>query len=131
MVAVLLSLVMLFSFAACSDANGNDSTTTKKQTTAQATKTITVEVVSADETKKTFTIDTSEKYLRKALEQEKLIQGEEGEYGLYVKTVDGYTANDANKEWWAFYKDGEMLQTGVDLTPISDGDKFQVKLSTY
>ena len=46
-----------------------------------------------------------------------LIEGEDSEYGLFVKTVDGITANEDNQEWWSLTIDGEMAMTGVDSTP--------------
>lgn len=92
-------------------------------------KTITVDVVMLDGSETTTTITTGEEYLRGALEQAALIAGEEGEYGLFVKTVDGVTANDANQEWWCFTKGGETLETGVDSTPIADGDTFEITLT--
>ena len=94
-----------------------------KPQAAQGEKTI------ADGTQNSHTISTSEEYLRGALEQAALIAGEEGEYGLFVKTVDGVTANDANQEWWCFTKGGETLETGVDSTPIADGDTFEITLT--
>ncbi|MEG1614489.1 MAG: DUF4430 domain-containing protein [Oscillospiraceae bacterium] len=127
--ALLLCLVMLFSFSACGNNQDTSNTTTKKPTTAQATKEITVEVVAADKSKKSFKIDTDEGFLRKALEQEKLVQGTESEYGLFIKTVNGYTANESNKEWWCITKAGKTVETGVDTTPISDGDKFELTLT--
>lgn len=90
--------------------------------------TITVTVKFEDETTKDFVITTSEEFLRGALEQENLVEGDESEYGLYVKTVDGVTADyEADKAYWAFYKDGEYLMTGVDTTPIADGDTFSIE----
>ena len=74
-------------------------------------------------------IDALSQLLAGALEQAALIAGEEGEYGLFVKTVDGVTANDANQEWWCFTKGGETLETGVDSTPIADGDTFEITLT--
>ena len=60
------------------------------------------------------------------LEQEEgLIAGSESEYGLYVETVDGETANMDNQEWWCFTKGGEMLMTGVDDTMIADGEQYE------
>ena len=46
-------------------------------------------------------IRTDEEYLRGALEQEDLIEGTESEYGLYVLTVDGETADESEQQWWA------------------------------
>ena len=54
-------------------------------------KTITVDVTHKDGTMKTFEITTDAEFLRGALEQEKLVQGDETEYGLYILTVDGKT----------------------------------------
>jgi hypothetical protein len=93
-------------------------------------KAITVAIVNDKATSRMLIIHTDEEYLRGALEQEKLIVGEESAYGLFVKTVDGYTANDAAKEWWNFSKGGESLMTGVDATPIADGDAFEITLTT-
>jgi len=94
----------------------------------EGSKTITVEIINGD-SDKTITIKTDAEYLRAALEEEDLIAGDESDYGLYVKTVDGYTVDEANQEWWCFTKDGETLYTGVDDTPIADGDKYEITLT--
>ena len=93
-------------------------------------KTIEVSVIHGDGSKKDFTINTNEQFLRGALEQEKLVEGSESEYGLFITTVDGETADDANQEWWCI-NDGEgtMLPTGVDETAISDGDSYELVLT--
>ena len=94
-------------------------------------KTITVTVVHGDETRKVFTINTNAENLRGALEQEALIQGTESDWGLYVNTVDGETADDTIQQWWCFYDGNEnMLNTGVDDTVISDGDAYEIILNT-
>ena len=68
---------------------------TNKPETQQGGKEITINVdhLNGDDT--TFTIRTDEEYLRGALEQEDLIEGTESEYGLYVLTVDGETADES------------------------------------
>ena len=56
-----------------------------------------------------------------------LIDGDESEYGLYVKKVNGITADyEKDKSYWAFYKDGEYMQTGVDSTEIADGEHYEL-----
>ena len=92
-------------------------------------KTITVDVVMLDGSETTTTITTGEEYLRGALEQENMIAGDEGEYGLFVTTVNGVTADDSKEQWWCFTKGGESLATGVDSTPIADGDAFEITLT--
>lgn len=88
-------------------------------------KHITVEVVHKDESTKTFTYDTDAEYLAEVLVDKGLIQGDESEFGLYVKTVDGETADyDADQSWWALSINGEFAQTGADSTPVNDGDAY-------
>ena len=101
-----------------------------RPSTAAGEKHIVVEVVDESGSSKEFTYDTDEEYLRGVLEEAGLIAGDESDYGLFVKTVDGYTANDANQEWWCFTKGGEQVNTGVDTTPIADGDHFEITLTT-
>ena len=76
-------------------------------------------------------ISTDSENRRGALEQEGLISGDESEYGLYVTTVDGETADSNLNQWWCFTKDGEMLMTGVDDTMIADGEHYETFIDTY
>ena len=64
-----------------------------------------------------------------ALTEIGMIAGEEGDYGLYVKTVNGVTADyDVDQTYWAFYINGEYASTGVDATPVSSGDIYSFKV---
>ena len=64
-----------------------------------------------------------------ALQDCGLIEGEESEYGLYVKTVNGITADyDADGVYWAFYIDGKYAESGVDTTEISEGTSYAFKI---
>lgn len=93
---------------------------------SEGAKTITVEVIHKDKSAKTFTYHTDEEYLGAVLVAEGLIEGTDSEWGLYVTTVDGETADFAEDgSWWGLYQDGEMTPTGVDTTPIADGNSFQ------
>ena len=65
-----------------------------------------------------------------AMEQEGLIQGTESDFGLYVQTVDGETADESIQQWWCITKEGEMLMTGVDDTVIADGEQYEFTLTT-
>ncbi len=100
--------------------------------TQQGAKTVTVKVVTGDTANdtKTFTLHTDQEFLRGALEEKNLIKGSESEFGLYVTEVNGVKADDAKQQWWCFTKGGEMLMTGVDTTPIADGDVFEITLTT-
>lgn len=96
--------------------------------TDEVTKVITVTVTDNEGKDTVFSITTRGVTLRDALEQENLIDGDEDEYGLYVKYVNGIRADyDKDKAWWGFYKDGELLPAGVESTEIADGDSYQIK----
>ena len=93
-------------------------------------KKLVVTVVHGDGTSKDFSIATDAEFLRGALEEQSLIEGSESEYGLYVTSVDGETADESIQQWWCFTKGGEMLMTGVDSTPIADGEHYEITLTT-
>lgn len=101
---------------------------TRPETNAGAKK-ITVEVVHKDASVKNFEYRTDLEYLGELLTSEGLASGEEGTYGLFITTVDNETADDASQEWWCITKDGEMLNTSADQTPIADGDKYELTLT--
>ena len=95
--------------------------------TSEGAKTITVEVVHSDESSKTFTYHTDAEYLGEVLLDEGLIEGENGDYGLYVTVVDGEEAvYEEDGAYWAFYQGGEYAMQGVDQTPVNDGDAFSL-----
>ena len=76
-----------------------------------------------------FEVHTDNEIVGEALEELGLISGDEGEYGLYVKTVNGITADyDADGVYWAFYVNGEYAVSGVDSTPIAEGESYSFKV---
>ena len=66
-----------------------------------------------------FQVNTDATTVGEALLAVELIAGDESEYGLYVTSVNGITADwDTEKAYWAFYIGEEYAQTGVDATEI-------------
>ena len=54
----------------------------------------------------------------------------DGEYGLYVTTVNGVSADwDKDQTYWAFYIDGEYAMTGVDATEVTAGATYSMVLT--
>ena len=76
-------------------------------------KTVTVEVIHGDG----------------SISEELGVEGENGPYGLYIQTVDGETASDADRTYWSLSKDGEITPNGADLTPIADGERYELTLT--
>ena len=87
------------------------------------------EVVLEDGTTTLYNVHTDEKTVGAALLGVNLIAGDDSEYGLYVKTVDGVTADyDKDGTYWAFYIDGEYASTGVDSTDVVHGSNNSFKV---
>lgn len=112
--AALVLVILLSMLCACSD------------NAANAVKVnFTLTVTHADGSEKEFEISTEETNLRKALEAEGIIAGDESEYGLFVLTVDGETVDySKNQSWWCLTQNGEMTTTGVDSITVSEGDSY-------
>ena len=90
---------------------------------------ITVIVVDVDGNETNFVVNTDKETVGDALLEQNLIEGEDGDYGLYVKTVNGITADyDTDQTYWAFYVNGEYASTGVDSTPVNEGDTYEFKV---
>lgn len=65
------------------------------------------------------TVHTDEETVGAALAALNIVAGEDSDFGLYVKTIDGYTADyNVDGSYWAFYINDEYAQTGVDSTPV-------------
>ena len=76
-------------------------------------------VRNVDNTVTKFIIHTNKTTVGAALLELGLIEGEDSEYGLMVKSVNGILADwETEKAYWAFYINGEYAQTGVDSTQI-------------
>ncbi|MDD6657884.1 MAG: DUF4430 domain-containing protein [Lachnospiraceae bacterium] len=110
---------------------------TTEQTDAQTDATVlgegqtvfTFNVTDADGNETNFEIHTDKETVGDALLELDLIAGEDSEYGLYVKTVNGITADyDKDQTYWAFYVNGEYAQTGVDSTNVTAGDTYSFKV---
>ncbi len=119
----VLSLVLIVAMALTLSACGNDSNTNTGD--AKVEKTFVFKVVDLDGSEKSFNIKTDAKTVGDALVAEKLISGEQGDYGLMVDTVNGikyeYSVDGA---YWAFYVNGEYAMSGVDTTDIVDGTTY-------
>ena len=90
-------------------------------------KTVVVEVKAPDK-QVTFTVKTDKATVGEALLEQGLIEGEQGQYGLYVKKVNGITADyDVDQSYWAFYVNGEYAMSGVDSTEITEGAIYQLE----
>lgn len=88
----------------------------------------TLEIVDADAEPVVVTVKTDEKTVGNALAALGLIAGEESQYGLYIKTVNGITYDyDTDGKYWGFYVDGTYAVESADLTEITAGSTYSLK----
>lgn len=75
-----------------------------------------------------FTVSTDAKTVGEALLQNGIISGDEGPYGLYIKVVNGITADyDIDGSYWSFYINGEYAMSGVDQTEIDPSAVYKLE----
>ena len=131
-VSIALLFICIFSLVACGnsvDKTGLWENATYLQDTelGEGAKTVTVEVKVEEQTV-TFTINTDKKTVGEALIENKLIEGDQGAYGIYIKKANGITADyDIDQSYWAFYINGEMAMTGVDSTDIDENAIYRLE----
>ncbi len=136
LLAVLLLLVTVFvttaALSSCAGKVDSDSIWEKavyKTDTAfgNGEKTVSVNVKAGDKSV-IFTIKTDKNTLGDAMTEHGLIAGDKSEYGLYLKTVNGITADyDKDGAYWSFNDgNGAMMPVGVDGAEIKDGEKYEL-----
>ena len=134
----MLSLVLVFvliAAAALTGCSGKPAETTGApepagQTTVlgEGSKTMDFTVVDKEGITHLYTIHTDAETVGQALMELELIDGEEGPYGLYIKSVLGQVLDyETDGMYWGFYVNGDYSLTGVDQTPITEGDTYLLK----
>ena len=132
---VLIAAIALFTVG-CNDDQNND---LGEQGTAkiiengavygEGEKLFTFTVVDGEGNEVSCEVKTDKTVVGDALLELGLISGENGPYGLYVKNINGITADyDVNGTYWAFYIDGEYAMSGVDVTDIVEGSTYTFKV---
>ena len=95
----------------------------------EGSKTFIFTVVDAEGIETNLEVHTDKETVGDALLEHQMIAGEDGDYGLYVKSVNGQLVDyDKDGKYWAFYINGEYGMTGVDATMITEGDSYAFKV---
>lgn len=128
--SILLALLFIFTLVSCNTVEKEglweNATYRKDMEFGKGAKTVVVEVKAGDQ-QVTFTVKTDKSTVGEALLEHELIAGEEGPYGLYVKVVNGITADyDVDQSYWAFYVNGAYATSGIELTEITEGTTYQL-----
>ncbi len=127
---VLVAAMTLFS-SGCSGKNQSDTlvfTETEDKVLGTGAVKFTLVAVDAEDNKVNFQISTDKATVGEALLELGIIEGEESQYGLFVKTVNGLTVDfDKHKMYWAFYINGAYATSGVSETQIEAGATYTYK----
>ena len=129
--SLILVFVCIFALAACQNSHSPETeklweSALYSEDTTLGDGNVTVKVeVKAGEKSVVFTINTNESTIGALLGEHNLISGDMGEFGIYLKSVNGITADyDVDRSYWAFYINGEYAMTGVDQTYIDTGATY-------
>ena len=144
LICILLIAAAVFGFSAC--APQNDSVSSSSETSSlvnesektdiggpytelgQGKTKFNFKVTGLDGKVEEFLISTDKETVGAALQELNLIAGDQGDFGLYVKTVNGVTVDyDKDGKYWAFYIDGAYAPKGVDQTNIEAGKVYEFK----
>ena len=111
------------------DVSENDAEQADVQVVGDGSTVFPFTVTDKDGNETKFEVHTDKTVVGEALLELGLVEGEDGDYGLYVKTVNGITADyDKDGVYWAFYVNDEYAQAGVDVTDIKEGDSYAFKV---
>lgn len=130
--SLLVAIALTLTVASCGNTKPpeglwSSAVYTENTELGEGEKTISVEF-SVDDKLITFTVHTDADTVGEALLENGLISGEEGAYGLYVKVVNGITADyDIDQSYWSFYIGGEYAMTGVDMTEIDESAVYRLE----
>lgn len=106
-----------------------ENTLSEGKTLGEGEKVFDFTVVDQDGGETQFEIHTDQETVGDALSELGVIEGDESDYGLYVKTVNGITADyEQDGVYWAFYINDEYAQTGVDSAVITEGESYSFKI---
>lgn len=136
LISLLLCVMLVFSLAAMASGCANKAAAEPGQvimkdgaTLGKGATSFTFTVVDGDGKSVSNTIKTDKTTVGDALVELNLIAGEDSDWGLYVKTINGITADyDTDGTYWAFYIDGEYAMTGVDATDIVAGSTYTMQV---
>lgn len=139
---VVLIAALVLVFPGCSDKNDATQGTTETpatqtetkeaenestvKTVGSGSKTLHLTVKNGDDIKE-FKVLTDEAIVGDALIKLNLIAGEAGDYGLYIKSVDGVTLDyNTHGKYWALYVGDTYANTGIDGLEATDGLNFSL-----
>ena len=128
LVSLIFILVVSLMLTACGGTKSvwENATYTENTELGEGATTFYLDVKAEDKTV-TLTLNTDKTNLADALTELGLVSGEDGAFGLYVKTVNGILADyDIDGYYWGFNKNGESMLVGVSGETIEAGAHYEL-----
>lgn len=129
-VSLILCAILMVSLIACGGAPAEttpSATVTDGQTVGEGAKTFPLTIVDKEGNAITITVNTDKEMVGEALTELGIVEGSMGEYGLYITHVNGIAAIwEEDGYYWSFYINDEYAMTGVDQTPIAEGESYKL-----
>ncbi len=132
---LLLTLIAASAFAGCGesapgeDFGGFSTPAPVSESIGEGAYSFDFTAVFADGTSQAYHVSTDAGTVGEALLALDLIDGEESEFGLYVKSVCGVVADyDKAGTYWALYVDGEMSMVGVDSVKTGEVSSVEFRI---
>lgn len=100
----------------------------------QGAKSVSLSVVDNQGQTVNYDVNTDAEYLSQIFDEIEglTVEGDDGEYGLYITTVNGLTADyDADGAYWSIYVNDEYGQYSADSQPVADGDSYSLVYTVY
>ena len=131
LISLILCLVIVLSLTACGGEKAPETTpsntVTDGQVVGEGAKTFPLTIVDKEGNAITITVNTDKETVGEALTELGIVEGTVGEYGLYITHVNGIPAiYEEDGYYWSFYINDEYAMTGVDQTPIAEGESYKL-----
>ena len=145
LISLFLGMMLIVAMALCTTGCGKDEITDENIPTpglispgvyedlsniGEGSKKFDLIIMDIDGNETLLTISTDQETVGAALQEHGIISGEAGEFGMYIKTVNGITADyDVDQTYWAFYIEGEYASAGVDTTKVESGITYSLEVT--
>ena len=133
---IAVILIAVFVFCSCNKTTSDETLTTTAYVEmssmteiGQGENTFIFRVYDAEGHITPFIINTDKTIVGEALQENGLIEGDEGDFGLYVKRVNGIFAEyETTGNYWAFYVGDTYAAKGIDMTEIVNGETYSLRI---
>lgn len=95
-------------------------------------KTMTLEIVSSkDDVNQKKEYKTDKEYLGEFLKEENLVDYENSDYGMYIRTVDQIKDDPDNNYYWSIYVNDKLSEYAADKIVIEEGSVYKLELIQF